>query len=456
VKVWLFASVIAALFAAAASRFPVNDSDLFWHLATAEWMVSHGTLAVADTFSWTIAGQPVPQHQWLGQLLLYGAFALGSWWGVIVLRTLLVFTIATVVLRGALVAAPRPWIGAVAAFPALALSRFLWADRPELVGLLCFVVFIALVLGARDGDRRAAIGLVALMALWPNLHGGFVVGTALLGALAVEAVLFDASRRVTFVAWAGLAIGATLLNPYGIGVYDSPGWHFFNPPRRIQEWGLPDVATFPGMLFAASLLGTLTLAILGRGVQPRWVALLVPLSFLSLSASRHMPLFALASVPYLAAALPEVLERLGIRIGRPAPGSVPALFSVALAAAVLAASLVTAPREPDLRGFPVAAAQALRSEDGRLLNDYDWGGFLIWFARGDPVFVDGRLRPYVGEVLDDYSAAVDVRPEWRAVLDEREVALVLVRPGGPLAVRLREDGWRTVTADADAVLLRRP
>jgi hypothetical protein len=451
-----FAIAIASIFAAAASRFPVYDSDLFWHLATGQWMVEHGTLARLDTFSWTINGEPVPQHQWLGQLLLYLAFDLGGWWGVVVLRTLLVLGIATIVLRGALAAAPRAWIGALVAFPALALSRYIWGDRPELVGLLCFVAFVALALAARDGDRRALIALVPLMAIWTNLHGGFVVGVVLLGMLAIEALVTSRGQARAFAAGAMVAILATFLNPDGAGVYAAPGWHFANPPRFIQEWGLPDVTTFPGMLYATTLLGTIATAILARGAPPRYAVLLLPLVFLSLSALRHMPLFALASVPYLARFLPEAIARYGPRLARVDARGVPAVGSLALAAIVLGAGMLTAPVAPQLDGYPVAAAEALEREKGPLLNDYDWGGYLIWSTPSAPVFIDGRLRPYVGSVLDDYRAAIGVRPSWREVLDGRGVALVLVRPTAPLATRLREAGWTALVADEDAVLLRRP
>jgi hypothetical protein len=92
-----------------------------------------------------------------------------------------------------------------------------------------------------------------------------------------------------------------------------------------------------------------------------------------------------------------------------------------------------------------------------VLNEYDWGGFLILRSPGRPVFIDGRLFPFVAAgVLDAYREAVELRPGWRAVLDRYDVREALLRPDRPLAAALREDGWQVRAEDRTFVLLRRP
>ena len=447
------AVTIGAVFAAVASRFPVNDSDLFWQLQIGRWVVDHGALYTHDTFSSTLGGTPVPVNQWLGQVILWLAFAVGSWWGVLAVRVVTVFVLATVTAWAAIARSSRPAIGAVAAFPGLALSRFVWADRPELLGLALFAIFVPTALAARGGDRRAQVGLVALMALWPNVHGGFVVGVVLLAVLGLEAAIFaQAERRRAFLGFTALAILATFLNPLGAGVYASPEWHFANPPRFIQEWGVPDVTTFPGLLFATTLLGALALALLRPSGRTAEAAILAPLAFLSLAALRHMPLFAIASAPFLAERISALWPRLASR-GR---AREPWIVAAPLATVVLVAALVSAPREPDLSGYPVGALDALHAHDGALFNEYDWGGFLVWFAPEHPVFIDGRLEPYAAAILDDYREAIGAHARWSAVLDKWRIGLVLVRPASALAVRLREAGWSSLYRDDDTVLLSRP
>jgi hypothetical protein len=131
--------------------------------------------------------------------------------------------------------------------------------------------------------------------------------------------------------------------------------------------------------------------------------------------------------------------------------------AVVLVIAALA-SAFGAPAHPDERAYPAGALDALRVDNGVLLNEYDWGGYLIFNLPQRPVFIDGRYVPYLGGVLDDYRALVSLRPGWRDLLDKYRVNQLLLQPHRPLAVTLREDGWRVRSADPEGrwIVLARP
>ena len=118
---------------------------------------------------------------------------------------------------------------------------------------------------------------------------------------------------------------------------------------------------------------------------------------------------------------------------------------------MLAAAAATGTDAPDLSGYPVAAVPLLRPGPG-LLNQYDWGGYLIWSAPKTPVFVDGRLVPYLGSVMDDYTTVVGVHPGWREVIARRGIRQILARPTDPVAVRARDLGW-PIRASSDTFVL---
>jgi len=113
--------------------------------------------------------------------------------------------------------------------------------------------------------------------------------------------------------------------------------------------------------------------------------------------------------------------------------------------------IATGTDAPSLGGFPTAALPALRAGPG-LLNQYDWGGYLIANAPQTPVFVDGRLTPYLNGVLADYSTIVGVHPGWRDVIARRGIRQILVRPSDPVAVRARDLGW-PIRASSDTFVL---
>jgi len=227
---------------------------------------------------------------------------------------------------------------------------------------------------------------------------------------------------------------------------------------------VPNLRSVPGLIFALVLALVLGTAFLGRGARRAEAALLLPVVFVSLTAARHMPFFAIAAAPYLAAEGPAALAWLARLAGISArvPDASPARSSwqvdvaaAALAALVLSVAAAAAPGDPDESFYPRGALAALPRGPG-LLNAYDWGGWLIWNAPDTPVFIDGRLFPFVPDGLADYRSIVGLHSDWRAVLDRRGVRALLLRPTDAAAVRARETGWTVVASGPDFVLLARP
>lgn len=124
--------------------------------------------------------------------------------------------------------------------------------------------------------------------------------------------------------------------------------------------------------------------------------------------------------------------------------------------AALASVPLTAPTAPDESLYPRGALAALNASSGVLINEYDWGGYLIWNAPTRPVFIDGRLLPFQPDILNDHLRATLVRPGWLAVLDEYGVRQALLAPERPLAGALRDEGWRVLAEGTTFVLLERP
>lgn len=452
------AALAGGALAAASATAPVADSDLYWHLATARETLAHG-LVRADTFSWTAAGAPVGTDQWAGQLLLYAGYLAGGWLGILAVRTIAIALLVGLIVSAALARRRgSPVVALAVALPAVLLSRFLWTERPELFGA---GFFAALVLLLQLPGEAPLIATAPLLVVWANVHGSFALGAVVVLIIGARGILSEpALRRGHVVAMAG-ALVSLVLTPAGIGTLATPGVHLLDPPRQIQEWAIPDPTTAAGSIWALVLGLVLATAALAPRASGRDIALVVPLALLSLVAVRHTPLFAVAATPYLAARLPlaasAVAERIaGLRpVARRADRVLPARARIAFAAvgaALVVAAVAAAPREPDEGAFPTAALAALPPGAG-LFNQYDWGGWLIWRAPDTPVFVDGRLVPYRGDVLNEYRSILEARPGWREGLDRLGVRWILVRPRDPVAVRALELGWPTLARSTSYVLI---
>ncbi|TMC29399.1 MAG: hypothetical protein E6J27_05605 [Chloroflexi bacterium] len=445
--------LVGALAGALAAVQPINDTDVWWHLATGRETLAQGIVR-SDLFSWTVRGAPVSTDQWLGQVVLYLSYAVAGWWGVALLRVVLVGTLIAIVALDASGRVQRPLAVVLATMPALLLTRAVAVDRPELAGFVLFAALLYLLRRGRAGSWRALVACTALVGVWANVHGSFALGAVLTGFVCIEGALRDVARRREYIAVALATLAVTLATPAGIATWTAPGSHFLSPPRDIQEWNVVDVRTPLGVAYAATLALLIASVLAGPRIDPREAVIVIPVAFLSLTAARQAPLLAIAVAPLFAErvawALAFATRGATAQISRPA-----STFLAAAAVAIAAMAVAIAPRAPDERAYPRAALDSIPHGDG-LFARYEWGGWLIWNAPATPVFVDGRLFQYRGAVLDDYQRIVTAKQGWRDAVTRRGVRALLVVPSDPVAVRARELGWRVIASSESFVLIAAP
>src|SRR5204863_517762 len=274
---------------------------------------------------------------------------------------------------------PRPIVAVLAPLPALTLPRFAWTERPQLMGLFCFTLLLFLLRVAWERPR-VLIAVPPLILLWANLHASFVLGLALALIAMVILGLRRAELRTMLAVIAGASLAATLLTPSGAAIWTSASGHFLSPPRMVLEEGFPDVAQPYGVVFVLIILASLVTAALARPVPLFQVALMVPVLFVSMTAARHTPFFAVASAPYLAARGPEAVAAIaaGLRIRPRLPAlrsSVPPV-AVDVVTALLAIVAVvggggTARAPANLEAQFDAIVEALRRDVRRLRQQVD-------------------------------------------------------------------------------------
>jgi hypothetical protein len=337
-----------------------------------------------------------------------------------------------------------------------------WADRPQLFTLALFPALLELLLSLPSGFSRRLLVLPPLLLLWSNLDGGYLLGVVVIAIFAIERVLTNGRRGLPLVLAAIASVAVTFINPAPADFAAAAREQLLHPPRFLTEFLPPDVVTPAGAIFAGFVMLVIGTALL-RGGSLREAMLLGPLLYLAFTAQRQMLFFCFAAVPFVATRLSELVPALvpaswASRWRWPEiPARLRAPISVVFIIAAIA-SAFTAPARPDERAYPVGALDALRAGNGVLLNEYDWGGYLIFNLHERPVFIDGRYVPYLGGVLDDYRSLVGLRPRWRELLDKYNVSELLLQPQRPLAVALREDGWRVRSSDEGGqwIVLVRP
>jgi hypothetical protein len=102
----------------------------------------------------------------------------------------------------------------------------------------------------------------------------------------------------------------------------------------------------------------------------------------------------------------------------------------------------------------VDAVDFIESEglsDGRVFNDYGWGGYLIW--RGIQPFIDGRADLYGDDFLLTYHQVASLEEGWPEVFEQYDIEYALLKKDSHLAAVLTADSqWELLYADELAVI----
>jgi hypothetical protein len=431
---------------------PSTDSDTYWQLATGRWMLDHRELLHQDIFSSTVNGIRFGIGEWLGQLAFAAAFNVDGWAGIAILRAFLIALATFFLVRVARRGGVPGWISLPLVVATLLVSKITWTDRPHLFTLALFPLLLDFLFTMPAGASRRLLFIPVLFVVWANLHGGYLLGLAVLAVFAAHGLVTEGRRGVPLAVVSLAAAALTFVNPAPVELVGAARESVLHPPRILTEFLPPDVLSPAGAVFAAFMLGIIGTALL-RGGTLLEAMLLIPLLYLALTAQRHMVFFCFAATVFLG---PRLAGIVGARMPELRRAIVvPTSIALLIAAG---ASVATAPARPDESAYPSGALGALRDSSGVVLNEYDWGGYLIFRLPERPVFIDGRYYPYLDGVLDDYRALVGLRPGWRDLLDRYKVNEVFLMPQRPLVVALREDGWRVRAEDQAGrwVVLDRP
>src|SRR6204780_5476443 len=223
---------IYALFVLAGNRLLI-DPDTMWQITVGQWILDHHAVPQTDLYSFTMRGQPWISTQWLAQVLFAKAHAIAGWSGPVVLAAAAIaatFAVLTKFLSRRL--SESTTLVFVAAALALTVPHLL--ARPHVLAMPVMVAWVGGLIEAADRRGAPSFWLLPLMALWANLHGGFLFGLVLVGPIALDAVVSAeaASRKSLALRWAAFGVGALLAaccTPYG--------WNSMLASKNILEMG---------------------------------------------------------------------------------------------------------------------------------------------------------------------------------------------------------------------------
>ncbi|QPF84041.1 hypothetical protein IC762_31145 [Bradyrhizobium genosp. L] len=461
----LCAGVGAYLFYLAAGEILLRDSDTMWQIKVGQWILAHGAMPTTDVFSFTRFGEAWISSSWLSQVVFATVYG-GDWAGPVILSSIAI-GVTVVIFLNLLSPYFDPARAILITALALLLSTIHFLARPHVLALPVELAFIGGLMAAADRRTSPSWLLLPLMTLWANLHGGFVLGLALIGPIGIEALwgTEPARRRQLVLRWGlfGLAaLAASCVTPYG--------WNSLLGATKILslgkllnligEWKPVDFGTFN--FFEATLLGLIGLILYRRLTLslPR-ILLLLGLIWMALSHVRNIEVFAFVAPLVLAKPIAEQWGTAGSAAARFEETRSAPIVTMLAAIAILIGATVTTTMFVAQHSFkflpsfePTAAVDMLQQRHAeRVFSTAPFGGYMV--SRDMKVFIDGRAELYGEKFVLDYYDALDARDvgQLLALLDKYRIDATLLSSDSPAGNALDHlKGWKRIYRDDIAVI----
>lgn len=461
--------VLHALWIATALRLllpSAADPDLWGHLLFGSLLLQ-GTLPAVNGFAYTAADHPWINHEILAEVAMAAVWNVGGAPGLIALKVVVGLATLWIVWRTAERRSGDPTAACLATILAAAVMLPGFMIRPQLFTLLFLAATLAVLARADYRPRGRVWLLLPLAVVWTNTHGGVLAGVGLAGAgmaAGLAARLWrgaadarDVGATALFVA----LLGSTLVaNPYGLELV-----RFLvldvTPGVPITEWAPVALGDLSFPLFKLLLVAVAVGVLRGAAVRPAEAAVVALTAGAALLHRRHIPLFAIAAAPLLAALLAEALRvaasRVPLRALRVGLAGAAALqIALATVAGVQARGRIVV----DPWTYPVQALRFLAQNGigGNVALPFRWGEYALWsLPPGSRVAVDGRFTTaYPEALLATVWEFMRGGPEWEALLTDYPTDVVVAdRRQAPAHLLRSHAEWQYVYSDPVSVIFLR-
>lgn len=436
----------------------ITDSDFFFHLAAGKYIVEHLTIPSVDVFSYTMSGHPWVVHEWLFEVLVYLLDAGFGRFGITVLTSAIATITIVVAVRTCRINNFPLELVVTIAVAILVYAFFM--PRPHIFTFLFLSLFLLGLFRMKNAGDISVIRWAPLMMLvWVNMHGGFILGIALLafflacefGYAAYRGVLQEKRRyliRLGVIFF--LTIAASAVNPYFFDHLLFP-FHLMSQGsvQSINEWKSPDFSVAILRLYLVFYVLFFLVYFFSPG-KPDLSDVAIPLVFVaaSFTALRHLPLAVIALTPFLVQQLitlkvPDVVGA-AVRSGSSKSAElgnaeyVLNFLILSIVTAVLVMNYQTWHKQDEIKlngHLPVSASDFVIREgiSGNMFNPYQSGGYLIYrLFPQRKVFIDIRADLYSDDIMSDYMVIDGAKSGWEALLQKYAVNYVICKDSSPL------------------------
>jgi hypothetical protein len=473
----------------------LGDAGIGWHIRTGQQILSTHGVPRVDPFSSTMGGKTWYAWEWLYDVLVGWLESVAGLNGVTWFTAVVIAGVFGWMFRLLIRREMNPFSSTILVMLALSASTIHFLARPHVVSWLFTLGFFWVLDNTERnyfkgiGRHRKLWALPALMLIWVNVHGGFLLGFVLIavfwfGSLwtwfrtkgdRIDDVLHKiaAGKRVRDLAKVGVASAlASLINPYGWKLHAHIYSYLTNRflMDHIEEFQSPNFHGVAEKSFL--LLLVMSLAVLvtrGRKLRTSEGLLVLFVTYAGLYASRNIPISSILLVmivgPWLPS--PQLLESFALRMSAVElrlrshfwPIAITVVtFVIALHGGRLGSNVLMDAHFGSKR-MPVEAVNYLDEHQvqGPILSPDYWGGYLIYrlYPRVR-VVVDDRHDLYGAAFLQSYLRMTHIEKGWEDFLHDTHPRCVLLPRDSPLAnILSKTPDWIVIYSDEVSIAFGR-
>jgi len=457
-------------------KLSVLDPDIWWHVSVGSWIVHHRSWPQTGIFSRTAANHTWRAYSWGYEVLLSRAYEWSSFIGVCIFGTVVTVAVALAVFWMLNRLSGRFWLAWALSIFTYSAFLFTIAPRPVFFTAVLFTITLTLVLdGQKSGRVQLLYWLPLIFLVWANCHIQFIYGIATVGLFAgvnllqraamwaevyPECLLKPTLPLAPVFAVFVCCVMASCIGPYSFHLYQVVFGYGTSKIiyKMLIEFQSPNFYTASQYIELLLALGAYFAVGWQKKIDPFKLALLIFASIFAFRTIRDGWFLCIPAVAVMADLSGPDRERdQSIRLASWA--------GVALASVLF---LLLVVRNTDFNpagidrtisaSYPVDAVNFLRRNPapGPLYNNFDWGGFLIFYLPEYPVSIDGRTDLYGDDMVTQAYDSQQAEASYATDPYLNEAGVVLLANKDPLAQLLPTDlRFRVIYRDNLAVVLVR-
>ncbi|WAC06561.1 MAG: hypothetical protein OS130_09880 [Thermodesulfobacteriota bacterium] len=475
----------------------VISNDLGYYLKLGQAMIEKRAIISHDLFTHTFFGLQYINSGWLSQVALAVCEKMGSLESLIILRVGLLLLAMSIFYHLIQILTKHYKVTLLFIVFAAVLGFTNWYMRPQLFTIPLFVFFYRQLFQKEKIGNSLILLLSLLMILWVNLHNSFPLAIILAGIFLVGRAADEYYNRAGYSVTAKerfrrltkdsrlrrllflliMLTLVTLINPYGINIWEDVWVNASSSAARSAEWQPTAMKDGLGYCFIVSVvLAGIILKFSTRKITFTEALLLLVFLFVGFKAERMVMWWGIVSAPILAAHFCSIeLVRQKISGGKKEETESECLtlniiFFIILLITAISFLPWFRPYLPikSVRNFinpksePVAIAQYIKKQGlkGNMFNDINWGSYLIWKLWPEyKVFADTRLHLVPEEIWKDCSDVHFGMGDWEKILDKYKISfVVLSKKDNKRIIEFIGDspGWKKVYEDeAGTIFVRK-